>query len=123
MGYFLNMHYGAYGELYLETYYGMGLYGNVILTFYALFWLSLCYALSGYIPDSIRKIMENCSRNITYIYLLQYIFIINLQVFILGEDVRFGRVEVFVFTVLIFVICYLISQAICKYKMQRRMNK
>lgn len=98
LGGFLQIDYGARGELYQDSYYHMGLYGNVTLCVFALFWIGICFFLSLYIPEWIQKHISRWSRNITYIYCCQYFLIIYLQVFLIGEENTFDLPYVFLLT-------------------------
>lgn len=94
-----------FGQLtgeYQTSYYHMGLYGGVCLVGFALGWLSICYFASQYIPEGAVEYFKLLSRNITKIYVLQYLIIIYTYVFLAGEESVLGVVYTLALSAIIF---------------------
>ena len=96
-----------FGQLtgeYQTSYYHLGLYGGVCLTAFALAWFAICYFVSKIIPEGIMDYLKNLSRNITKIYVLQYILIIYSYEFIVGEESNLGLTLTLIASFIIFTI-------------------
>ena len=80
-----DVRFGAFGDLYQTEYYHHDIMGNIILIMFALFWISLCFFVSKYIPQVLYKIINRWSRNITQMYCVHQI-IIGILLLILEEN-------------------------------------
>ncbi len=80
-----DVQFGAFGELWQETYYHHDIAGNIILTAFALFWISLFYFIAPHIPEIIKKLLCRWSKNITAIYSISYV-LLGFSMLILSED-------------------------------------
>ena len=100
-----------FGQLtgeYQVSYYHMGIYGNVCLLAFVFGWLSICYLISMFIPEGIMAYFIKLSRNITKIYVVQYILIIYTYVFIAGEESNLLFIE----AILAFALVFFLSDKI-----------
>ena len=95
--------YGAFGALYQESFYHMDICGNLILASFVLFWFGCCYFVSEMLPEVIHQQMLRLSRNLTPMYCIQYVLIIYLQVFFLGEDMLFDSIGVGLLSAILFI--------------------
>lgn len=87
---------------YQLSYYHMGLYGNICLISFALWWVGMCYYLSKKMSKWFVDYLKKLSTNITVIYVVQYAIIVYSYVFIAKEtsvldiaDAMFVSVAVF----------------------------
>lgn len=114
--YFLMMAIAAYyvidfGQLtgdYQVAYYHMGIYGNICFLAFVFGWLSICYLISLYIPKGILAYLTKICKNITKIYVIQYVLIIYSYVFIAGEENNLNFIQ----SVLLFVLFFILSDKI-----------
>lgn len=73
--YFHHVRFGAFGNLWQDEYYGQDILGNLVLTAFALFWISMIYFIVPYIPTFIVKILTRWSKNINRIYCISYVLL------------------------------------------------
>ena len=96
---------------YQTSYYHLGLYGNICLLSFVFGWLAVCYALSRVIPENLMDYFKMLSRNITKIYVLQYVLIIYSYEFIAGEESNMLLIEMLVTAAAIFFAAQVLSNA------------
>lgn len=100
-----------FGQLtgdYQVAYYHMGIYGNICFLAFVFGWLSICYLISLYIPKGILAYLTKLCKNITKIYVIQYVLIIYSYVFIAGEENSLNFVQ----SVLLFALFFILSDKI-----------
>ena len=90
IAYYAGISFGAFGELYQEAYYGMGLYGNICLFFFVVFWFAACFFLQKVLPDIVQKFLTFLSKNVMKLYLCQYFVIYYIQVVVIGKENSFS---------------------------------
>lgn len=104
IAYYAGIEFGAFGELYQGAYYGMGVYGNICILSFVVFWLAFCFFLKKVLPQILQGFLIFLSKHIMKIYILQYFFIYYIQVVIVGEENSFSLGIVFLLAALIMAI-------------------
>ena len=107
---YIRVDFGQLTGEYQVTYYHMGIYGNICLVAFVLGWISICYLISRYMPKGIMTYFMRLCKNITRIYVIQYILIINAYVFIAGEESNLS----FMKSILVFVVIFTLSDIIAE---------
>lgn len=69
-----------------EYYYGQSIPFNIMYLGFVLFWLGVCYALSAILAKPVKNFLNTCSRNVTPMYVCQYILIIYIEVLAFGDE-------------------------------------
>lgn len=108
VAYFHRINFGQLTGDYQEAYYHMGLYGNVCMLAFVFGWISICYLISLHIPKIIIAYFSRLCKNITRIYVVQYILIIYAYVFIAGEENNLSFIE----SILVFAVIFALSDMI-----------
>ena len=86
---------------------------------FVFFWLGICYAVSCFIPKLPSAVLQTFSSNVTPIYVCQYIFILYIQILIVGEN-TFNVPITLLFFAVYTVLSYYMAKA---YKKFRKRNK
>lgn len=100
--------FGQLTEDYHIAYYHMGIYANICFLAFVFGWLSICYLISLHIPKGILAYLTKICKNITKIYVIQYILIIYSYVFIAAEENNLDIVQ----SVLLFALFFILSDKI-----------
>ena len=118
--YINNVHFGAFGELYQETYYHHDIIGNIIMGTFTIFWLSLIFFISLHINKKVLAIFSRWSKNVNLIYCTHWIFLgYSMLIF---ELETLGPVQIFILAVILFIISDLISFEISKFRTKQKSN-
>lgn len=70
-----NVDFGALDGFYQDPYYHHDLIGNIVLVAFVVFWTSLLYFLSNYMPEFVKRTFSRWSKNITVIYCVHWLII------------------------------------------------
>ena len=82
--YINNVHFGAFGELWQDTYYHHDIIGSMVLISFALSWISAIYFITPMVPEAVQKVCGRWSRNTNSIYSISYI-ILGFSLLIIEE--------------------------------------
>lgn len=110
--YLNNIRFGAFGELYQYDYYNHDLIGTLILCSFALMWLSICFFVHTYIPETIFKWLSRWSKYINELYCIHWLLLGALMP-VLSID-GYGALGVFVISLIVFIV----SDGFCFYLKQ-----
>lgn len=108
--YINDVQFGAFGELWQDAYYHHDILGNVVLISFALFWFSLIYFITPYVPNNVKTLCARWSRNTNSIYCISYIILGFSLLIIPDESLR--PILVCALAVVIFVLSDLCSVCI-----------
>jgi uncharacterized membrane protein len=108
LSYNYNVEFGAFGEHYQEQYYHQDLFGNIVFTIFALFWISLLYFLTLAFKNCRFKTLKEFkfstlkrwSKNITEIYFIHWI-ILGILCQVIVESLNVWVIVIISATVLI----------------------
>ncbi len=100
----MKIDFGQITGEYQTSYYHMGIYGDVCMLFFAFGWLSICYLISSAIPDMVIEKLKELSKNITKIYVIQYVLIIYAYVFIANEESELNLAFTLFASAMVFII-------------------
>lgn len=100
--YINNVRFGAFGDLYQTEYYHHDMMGNIVLIAFALFWLSLCFIISKYVPKIIYKNIRRWSNNITQMYCIHQL-IIGILLLVLEEN-AYMPMAMFILSAAVFIV-------------------
>lgn len=70
-----------------EVFYHQKLFMNLAYIAFILAWLGICFMIGKIIPDFLMNVLTKCSRNITPIYVAQYVLIVYVKAFVVGDAV------------------------------------
>lgn len=122
--YINNIQFGAFGELWQDAYYHHDIIGTMVLLSFALFWMSLVFFVTPYVPELLQKAFSRWSKHTTKIYCVSYII---LGVSILGmETESLEPAMVCLLAAIIFVLSdlyCLISDKMKKYRVSLSVGK
>ncbi|MDO4545839.1 MAG: heparan-alpha-glucosaminide N-acetyltransferase domain-containing protein [Bacillota bacterium] len=68
-----------YGWVTDEAYYHLDIKGNIIFTSFTIAWISFLAGLGAILPGFIRRTIERWSRNVTPIYIIQWLLICGVS--------------------------------------------
>lgn len=91
----------------------MHLLGNVVFVSFALLWLSICYFMTPYISESLKKVFGFFSKNTTIIYCLHFPIIKYILLFVLKGNAQLGVLGTVLFTCVLLAVgsvCAIIFQ-------------
>ena len=118
--YINNVHFGAFGELYQETYYHHDIMGNIIMGTFTIFWLSVIFLISLHINEKVLALFSRWSKNVNLIYCTHWIVLgYSMLIF---ELETLGPVQIFIIAVIIFIISDFISFEISKFRSKQKSN-
>lgn len=123
IAYYAGISFGAFGELYQDTYYGMGLYGNVCLFSFVVFWIAICFYIGKILPHICKRFLVFLSRNITWIYICQYFLIYYIQVVVIGKENSFSLGTVIVLAASIGLACCIAVWIYAQWKSSLKENR
>ncbi|MBW6411267.1 heparan-alpha-glucosaminide N-acetyltransferase domain-containing protein [Clostridium weizhouense] len=106
--YINGVEFGAFGdELYQETYYHHDIMGNIILGTFSVFWISIIYFITNYIPEKIYIHFARWSKNITKMYCVHWI--------LLGYSMLLFELESYMPIKILglFIVIFIITDIIC----------
>lgn len=115
--YINKVHFGAFGELYQETYYHHDIMGNIILGDFTIFWISLIYFVSSYIPQNIFSHFSRWSKNVNLIYCIHWI-ILGYSMLIFDEE-SYSPLPILTLSFIFFILSDFISSKISKLKSKK----
>lgn len=84
-GYSYGIGYGAIGEDYQHFYYQHDFFGNMVLTVFVLFWISLLYFVTLSLKNCSFNTLKRWSKNVTEIYVIHWIILRILRHIIEGS--------------------------------------
>lgn len=99
-----DIDYGAFGKLYQDSYYHMDVCGNLIVCSFVIMWLGGGYFVYQIVPRFLRVQFKRWSQNITVMYVTQYVLIIYLQVFLIGEENLMNVPQVCLMSLMVFLV-------------------
>jgi hypothetical protein len=70
-----KIEFGAFGEYYQQQYYHQDLFGNIIITIFSLFWISLLHFVVLLFKNCSFKTLKRWSKNVTEIYAIHWIIL------------------------------------------------
>lgn len=73
LSYDYRIEFGAFGDLFLQQYYHQDLFGNIILTIFSLFWISLLYFIVTSLKNCSFHTLQRWSKNVNQIYVTHWI--------------------------------------------------
>lgn len=118
--YINDVHFGAFGELYQETYYHHDIMGNIIMGTFTIFWLSLIFLISLHINEKVLAHFSRWSKNVNLIYCVHWIFLgYSMLIF---ELETLGPVQIFIFAVILFIISDFVSLKISEFRAKQKSN-
>lgn len=118
--YMNDIHFGAFGELYQETYYHHDIIGNIILIAFAVLWTSIIFYITKYIPEKISNAFTIWSKNTTYIYFIHWIILGYSMLFLNTEE--YGPITILILSIILFILSYLISTFLSKRKQNKKIR-
>lgn len=119
--YINNVHFGAFGELYQETYYHHDLMGNIILGTFALFWISVCFYVVKLVPEKIYKAFARWSKNSNMMYCVHYV-ILGWLVLVIEKEAQSPGTVMLIATC-VFIITDLICSKFNTYNKKRKQGE
>ncbi|OQB16073.1 MAG: Acyltransferase family protein [Firmicutes bacterium ADurb.Bin193] len=84
LSYNYGIKFGAFGDLWQQQYYHQDLFGNIVLTVFSLFWISLLYFLTLPFKNRGFNTLSRWSKNVNQIYIAHWI-ILGILVYIFME--------------------------------------
>lgn len=117
--YINDIQFGAFGELYQETYYHHDIVGNIILISFAILWISIIFFLTKFIPNNIVKAFTKWSKNTNLIYYTHWIILGYSMLFLNIEE--YGPVIILLLSIILFILSDMITTFISNKK--KRKNK
>ncbi|MGL4772245.1 MAG: heparan-alpha-glucosaminide N-acetyltransferase domain-containing protein [Clostridium sp.] len=115
--YIYDVRFGAFGAMYQTEYYHHDIIGAIVLSTFALLWLSLCYFVCDFVPAFIHKAMGRWSKNIDTMYFVHCLLIGYLLFIIEGEAM--SSLQCLGFSIIIFILTDLICIGINKIRERR----
>ena len=110
--YINDVHFGAFGEMYQETYYHHDFMGNIILGTFSIFWISLLSFIVDYLPEYLNVVFIRFSKNSSKMYCIHWILLGYSMLFLNIES--YGPIVILlisaIFTLLTDILCILITK-------------
>jgi surface polysaccharide O-acyltransferase-like enzyme len=117
LSYRYRIRFGAFGDHFQLEYFHQDLIGNIIISIFVLFWISLLYFLTIALKDWKFATLKRWSRNITVIYFIHWV-ILGILCQIILEPIDIWVVVVLAAAVL--SASDLLAYLFLKYKANRR---
>lgn len=80
-----DVQFGAFGELWQQAYYHHDIMGSLVLSAFAMLWISLCYFAEPFIPEFFKVSLSRWSKNVNTIYCIHYT-ILGFLLLVLSEE-------------------------------------
>lgn len=75
LSYNYKIEFGAFGDFYHQQYYHQDLFGNIIITIFCLFWISLLYFITLPFKNYSFNTLRRWSKNVNQIYITHWIIL------------------------------------------------
>lgn len=112
-----DVQFGAFGELWQQAYYHHDLMGSLVLSAFALFWISVCYFILPFIPEFLKTALTRWSKNVNMLYCIHYT-ILGFSILVLDAE---GYHPIMVCLITVIILCA--SDYICSlYNNRKKIN-
>jgi len=112
--YINDIQFGAFGELYQDTYYHHDIIGNIILISFAILWISIIFYITKFLPENIAKAFTRWSKNTNTIYYTHWILLGFSMLFLSLEE--YSPLVILIISVILFILSDLITTFISNKK-------
>lgn len=116
--YINKVSFGAFGELYQNTYYQHEMMGDIILLSTAIFWISCVHFITKFIPQNICNAFSRWSKNINLIYCIHWVLLGYSMLFL--ETESYTPLVIILISIVIFILSDIISSYYSKLKKKRK---